>query len=93
MLALHNKGVARKISMSQGSHPHMGGYATMREGWEVTVGVTIHGKMSKLRQRGAGGGKLIHEFRTRLGMIYRQSRINELNEGGTVEFELKKAYK
>ena len=60
---------------------------------QVTVGVTIHDKMSKLRQKGAGGRKIRFELRATFGTIYPKSRINDSNKGGMAEFEFQQAYK
>lgn len=51
---LHDTKVARRISMMHGSCTRTRRCATMRLGWEVTIEVTVHDKMSKLRQWGAG---------------------------------------
>jgi len=90
---LRDKEVAHRISMSHRSRPTTRGCAVAWVGWEVTIGVTVHDKMSNLRQQGAGGGKLRQEVKTRFGTICHQSHINEPNKGGMVEFEFKKAYK
>jgi len=79
--------------MSQGPRPHRGGCAATRLGWEVTIGVIVHDKISNLRQRGAGSRKLRHELRARFGTIYRQKGINDSKLGGMVEFKFKRCYK
>ena len=89
---LRGKEVPHRASRSQRSWPHARGCAAVRVGWEVTIGVTVHEKMSNLRQRRPGGMQLRHEVKTRFGTICRQSSINVPNMGGTVEFEFKKAY-
>jgi len=43
--------VVRRISMSQGSRPCIGGYTAVWVGWEVTVGVTVHDKRSNIRKK------------------------------------------
>jgi len=53
---LRDKEVVRKIGMSQGSCSHRGGCISTWVGCEVTIGVTVHDKISNLRQRGAGDG-------------------------------------
>ena len=55
---LHNKGGARRVSMSQGSHSCTKGYTDTWVGWEVTICVTVHDGMSGLRPNGVGGGHL-----------------------------------
>lgn len=65
VLALRDKEVVRKISMTHGSRPCTGGWVAMRVGWEVTIEVIVHDKISNLRQRGVGSEQLRHEVRTR----------------------------
>ena len=60
MRELHDKEVACEIGMSQRLHPRRGDCATMRVGWEVTVGVTIHDGISDLRPIGVGDEHLRH---------------------------------
>lgn len=91
--ALCDKGVVRKINMSQGSRLRIGGCAATRVGWEVTVGVTFHDEMSNLSQKGVGGRKLRHELRARFGMICCQECINDSKVGGKVELKFKRHYK
>ena len=93
MWELHDQEGTHRISMSQASCPCRWDYATTWLGWEVTIGITVHDKMSNLRQKGVGDQQLRHEVRTRFGTICRQSSINGSNVGGTVKFEFKKPYK
>lgn len=79
--------------MSQGSRLHMGGCAATWVGWEVTIGFTIHGGMSNLRQKGVGSQNLRHELRARFGTVFCQESINGLELWGTVQFELNRCYK
>ena len=90
---LCDEGGAHRISMSQGLRPRMGGFTATQVGWEVTIGVTIHDGMSELRQKGAGGGYLRHELRTRFGTICQQESINDSELGAMVEFKFKRCYK
>ena len=59
----------------------------------MTVGVTVHDKMSELRRKGVGGGHLRHRVRTRFETICRQYSINDPEKGRTVDFEFQHAYK
>ena len=59
----------------------------------MTVGVTVHDKITNLRQRGAGSRKLRHELRARFGTICCQEGINDSKVGGMVEFKFKGCYK
>lgn len=47
----------------------------------MTVGITIHDKMSNLRPNGVGGGNLRHELWERFWKIYHQRSINGLKLG------------
>lgn len=86
---LHGTKVAHRISMTHRSCSHIRDCATMQIGWKVTIGVTFHDKMVNLRQQGVDGRKLKQRFE----MICLQYSINELEKGGTVEFEFQHAYK
>lgn len=57
---LHNSIVVHKASQTQRTHLRTRGCTAMGKGWKATVIVTIHDKMSHLRHRGVGGGKLRH---------------------------------
>jgi len=71
----------------------IGDCTAARVGWEVTVGVTVHDKMSNLRQRGAGDGQSRHELRVIFGMSYHQEGINDSEVGGMFELKFKRCYK
>lgn len=57
---LCDKEVEHRVGMSQGSCPRIGGCAATRVGWEVTLDVTVHDKMSMSRQIEESG--LAHHF-------------------------------
>lgn len=49
--------------------------------------------MVNLRQQGVDNRQLRHGVKTKFETIYCQSRINELQKEGKVEFEIQHAYK
>jgi len=53
----------------------------MRIGWEVTIGVTIHDRMSGLRPKGASGGHLRQQLWARFWKICSEESINGQNWG------------
>ena len=59
----------------------------------MTIGVTIHDVMLDLRPNGAGGRHLRCTLWEIYGKIFHQGSINELDLGGTIEFEFKRHYK
>lgn len=79
--------VTHRIVMSHGSRSHIRGCTATQVGWKLTIGVTVHGKRSNLRQKGASGGQLRHELRTRFWATCHQEGINDAKVGGRVEFK------
>lgn len=90
---LRDEGGAHRNSMTQGSRPRTGGCTAARVGWEVTVGVTVHDKMSNLRKKGAGSGQLRHELRARFKAIYAKKALISQNWGERSNLNSKGAIK
>lgn len=90
---LRDEGGACRINIAQDSSSCMVGCATLRVGLEVTIGVTIHDEMSKLRKKEGGGWQLRHELRAKFRTICCQECINDSEVGETVELKLKRCYK
>jgi len=90
---LHDNKGARRVDMSQGSQSHGRDCVAAWINKEVTIGINVHDKMSKLGQKGVGSKKLRYEVRARFGTISHKYSINEPETEGTVEFESLQAYK
>ena len=59
----------------------------------MTICVTVHDKMSNLRQKGAGARQLRHKVKIGFGMICHQEGTNDSEMEGMTEFKSKCYYK